>query len=195
CGQGTAPARATIDAFRALGLKLVPGTGLLPATVPGAFDAWMQLLRDYGTLPLRDVLEPAIGYAANGYPVVARISQAIVAVERLFRDHWPSSAQVYLPAPKPGALFRNPAIADTYRRVLREAEAQSGRERQIEKAREAWYRGFVAEAIDRFYRDEIMDCTGRRHRGLLTGEDMAAWQAGDEERPPRGYPGGHPLQR
>jgi gamma-glutamyltranspeptidase/glutathione hydrolase len=181
CGQGTAPAKATIAAFRALDLKLVPGTGLLPATVPGAFDAWMQLLRDYGTLPLREVLEPAIHYAANGYPVVPRISQAIVAVERLFREHWPSSAEVYVPAPKPGSLFTNKKIAETYRRVLRESEAQTGREQQIEKAREAWYRGFVAEEIDRFYREEIMDCSGRRHRGLLTAQDMADWQAAYEE--------------
>src|SRR5918996_452167 len=181
CGQGTAPAKATIAAFRALELPLVPGTGLLPATVPGAFDAWMQLLRDYGTLSLREVLEPAIHYAANGYPVVARISQAIVAVERLFREHWPSSAAVYLPAPKPGTLFRNSSLSETYQRVLREAEAETGRERQIDKARAAWYRGFVAEEIDRFYRGEMMDCSGRRHRGLLTAQDMAAWQATYEE--------------
>ena len=189
CGQGTAPAKASIGAFRALELKLVPGTGLLPATVPGAFDAWMQLLRDYGTLPLREVLEPAIHYAANGYPLVARISQAIVAVERLFREHWPSSAAVYLPAPKPGTLFRNPSLAETYRRVLREAESQSSREWQIEKAREAWYRGFVAEAIDGFYREEIMDCTGQRHRGLLAAQDMADWQATYEEPLARDYRG------
>ena len=181
CGQGVAPAKATVAAFHALGLPLVPGTGLLPATVPGAFDAWMQLLRDYGTLSLREVLEPAIHYAAHGYPVVPRISQAIVAVEGLFREHWPSSAAVYLPAPKPGRLFRNPALAQTYDRVLRSVEATSGRDRQIERAREAWYRGFVAEEIDRFYRGEIMDCSGRRHRGLLSAQDMAGWQAAYEE--------------
>jgi gamma-glutamyltranspeptidase / glutathione hydrolase len=181
CGQGTAPAKASIDAFRSLDLKLVPGTGLLAATVPGAFDAWMQLLRDYGTLPLREVLEPAIHYAANGYPLVPRICQAIAAVEGLFREHWPSSAAVYLPVPRPGTLFRNSSLSETYERVLREAEAVCGREQQIEKARAAWYRGFVAEAIDRFYREEIMDCTGQRHRGLLNGDDMARWQAGYEE--------------
>jgi gamma-glutamyltranspeptidase / glutathione hydrolase len=94
-----------------------------------------------------------------------------------------------LPTPKPGALFRNPSLAETYRRVLREAESQSGREWQIEKAREAWYRGFVAEAIDGFYREEIMDCTGRRHRGLLAAEDMADWQATYEEPLARDYRG------
>src|SRR5262245_46283068 len=187
CGQGVAPAKASVAAFRALGLPLVPGTGPLPATVPGAFDAWMHLLRDYGTLRLREVLEPAMHYAAHGYPLVPRISQAIVAVEGLFRQHWPSSAAVYLPAPKPGSLFRNKKLAETYERVLREAEAVTGREQQIEKARAAWYRGFVAEEIDSFYRQEVMDCTGRPNRGLLSAGDMAAWQASYEEPLSRGY--------
>jgi gamma-glutamyltranspeptidase/glutathione hydrolase len=187
CGQGTAPARATIAAFRALDLPLVPGTGLLAATVPGAFDAWMQLLRDYWTLRLREVLEPAIHYAAHGFPLVPRICQAIVALESLFREHWPSSAAVYLPAPRPGTLFKNEKLAQTYGRLLREAESESGREKQIEKARDAWYRGFVAAEIDRFLREEIMDCSGRRHRGLLTADDMARWAASYEEPLARDY--------
>lgn len=188
CGQGAAPEKATIAAFRALDLPLVPGTGLLPATVPGAFDAWMQLLRDYGSLPLREALEPAIHYAAHGYPLVPRICQAIAAVEPLFRDHWPSSAAIYLPAPKPGALFRNTGLAATYSRILEAAETQGGRERQIEKARDAWYRGFVAEEVGRFYREqELMDCSGRPHRGLLTAQDMARWSASYEEPLARDY--------
>jgi gamma-glutamyltranspeptidase/glutathione hydrolase len=187
CGQGTAPAKATIAAFRALELPLVPGTGLLAATVPGAFDAWMQLLRDYGTLPLREVMEPAIHYAAQGFPLVPRICQAIVALEGLFREHWPSSAAVYLPAPQPGAIFKNERLAQTYQRVLREAEGESDRDRQIERARDAWYRGFVAAEIDRFYREEIMDCSGRRHRGLLEAHDMARWAASYEEPLARDY--------
>ena len=65
CGQGPAPSAATIPRFRELGLELVPGSGLLAACVPGAFDAWLLLLRDFGTLPLADVLEPAIGYAEH----------------------------------------------------------------------------------------------------------------------------------
>ncbi len=69
CGQGPAPAAATIARFRDLGLDLVPGTGLLAAVVPGAFDAWMRLLRDFGTWRVRDVLAPAIAYARDGYPV------------------------------------------------------------------------------------------------------------------------------
>src|ERR1700732_5189815 len=108
CGQGTAPAAATLAAFSDLGLDLVPGSGLLAACVPGAFGAWMLLLREYGTLRLRDVMSYAIGYAASGYPLVPAISWGIASVAELFRDHWPSSAEVYLPGgnpPAPGSLF------------------------------------------------------------------------------------------
>ena len=194
CGQGVAPQAATIEAFRSLGLELVPGTGLLPATVPGAFDAWMQLLRDYGTLGLREVLEPALGYAEHGYPLVPRIVQALVAVAPLFREHWPSSAAIYLSGgrpPKPGELFSNRTLAATYERILREAEAAGGdRGRQIEAARTAWYRGFVAEAVGRFYGARpLMDCTGEPHRGFLAAEDFARWSANYEAPIAQGYRG------
>src|SRR5919201_1912235 len=91
-GQGPAPAAATAARLRGLGLDLVPGTGLLAACVPGAFDAWMLLLRDFGTLGLRQVAGYALGYAERGFPVLPRIRQAIAAVERLFRQEWPGSA-------------------------------------------------------------------------------------------------------
>jgi gamma-glutamyltranspeptidase/glutathione hydrolase len=180
CGQGVAPAAATIGRFRSLGLDLIPGNGLLAATVPGAFGAWVRLLRDWGTLPLGDVLAPAIGYAENGYPVVPAIAQTIGYVAELFRREWPSSAAVYLPSgapPQPGRLFRNAALAATWRRLL--AEAGGGdRERQLERAQSVWYRGFVAEAIDDFCRREaVLDASGQRHGGLLTGADMARWEA------------------
>src|SRR5437870_6444336 len=80
CGQGPAPAGATIAHYRREGLDMVPGTGLLAACIPGAFDAWLLLLRDYGTLKLGDVLRPAIGYAQNGYPLVERACIAISTV-------------------------------------------------------------------------------------------------------------------
>src|SRR5436190_387054 len=184
CGQGVAPAAATIVRFKSLGLDLIPGTGLLAATVPGAFDAWMRLLRDYGTMPLPELMAPALGYAEQGYPVVGRIRDTIMTVAELFRREWPTSAAVYLPGgqpPVPGKLFRNPALAATYKRVLAEAGAggkASGRDQIIERARDAWYRGFVAEAIDRFCRTQkVLDASGRRHGGLLNADDMARWQA------------------
>jgi gamma-glutamyltranspeptidase / glutathione hydrolase len=190
CGQGVAPAAATIAHYRALGLDLIPGTGLLAATVPGAFDAWARLLRDWGTMPLAELLEPALGYAEHGYPAVGRMRDTIMTVATLFRQEWKTSAAVYLPGgdpPIPGRLFRNPALAATYRRVLAAAAAGGGdRERRIEHAREAWYRGFVAEAIDCFCRtQQVLDASGRRHGGVLTADDMARWQAPVEA--PLGY--------
>ena len=67
CGQGVSPAAATIEEYRSRGLSLVPGTGLLAACVPGAVDGWLLLLEQFGTWPLADVLEYAIGYAEHGY--------------------------------------------------------------------------------------------------------------------------------
>src|ERR1700694_2346786 len=139
CGQGPAPAAATIAYFRGLGLDMIPGTGLLAACVPGMFDTWMLLLRDYGSLRLADVLSPTIGYARAGHPLLERASATIGMVAALFRDHWPTSAAIYLPGgkvPEPGAMFRNTALAETYAQVLREAESVgSDRVKQIERAR------------------------------------------------------------
>jgi gamma-glutamyltranspeptidase/glutathione hydrolase len=182
CGQGPAPAGATIANFRKLGLDLIPGTGLLATCIPGMFDAWMMVLRDYGTMSLPDVLTPAIGYAQNGHPLVERANATIAIVASLFRDHWPTSAAVYLPngdVPPTGSLFTNKTLAASYTRVLKEAEsAGGGREVQIERARKVWSQGFVAEAIDRFCRTQcLMDVSGTPHSGVLTGEDMAKWQA------------------
>ncbi|MFL5317067.1 MAG: gamma-glutamyltransferase family protein [Microvirga sp.] len=190
CGQGPAPAGATIAHFRALGLDLVPGTGLLAACIPGTFDSYMMLLRDYGTMRLADVLTPAIAYARNGYPLVERAVATIGTVEALFREHWKTSAAVYLPngkLPTPGELFTNTTLADTYERILREAESAGGdRDKQIERARKTWSQGFVAEEIDRFCRtQEVMDTSGRPHRGVLAADDMAGWEATVEA--PIGY--------
>lgn len=182
CGQGPAPAAATLAKFQELGLDLIPGTGFLPAVVPGAFDAWMLMLRDWGTWEPADVLEFAIAYAMNGVPLVPRVSAQIATVKTLFEEHWPSSAQVFLPGgkvPAPNALFANHKLGETYARIVREAVGAT-REARIDAARAAWYRGFVAEAIGRFYETEAMDVTGRPHRGLLTADDMANWSASVE---------------
>jgi gamma-glutamyltranspeptidase/glutathione hydrolase len=182
CGQGPSPAAATIPRYRELGLELVPGTGLLAACVPGAFDAWLLVLRDFGTLPLADVMRFPIHYAERGFPMLPRIAETIAGVEDLFRAEWRSSAELWLDggrAPRPGEMWRNPALAATYRRIVAEAEAAGGdRETQIQAGRDAFLRGFVAEAIAAFCAStEVMDSSGRRHRGLLTGDDMAAFEA------------------
>ena len=183
-GQGPAPAGATLARLADLGLDLVPGTGLLAACVPAAFGTWMLLLQRYGRLPLRAVMEYAIGYAGQGYPMLRGASEAIAAVADTFAAHWPGSAEVYLAAgvPAPGSRFANQPLAAVYQRILTEAE-QAGpeRERQIEAARRAFYEGFVAETISAYLAGaEVMDVTGERHRGLLTGADLADWRASAE---------------
>ncbi len=184
CGQGTAPAKATIAHYRAEGLELIPGSGLLATVIPGAFDAWMLMLRDHGRLPLRDILEPAIHYARHGHPVLPRVAATIAGLADFFRDEWPTSHETWLPggtAPQAWDLFRNPALADTWERLLEEAEAVSGRDAQIEAARRTFYKGFIAEAIDGWMADAcVMDAAGDRRKGVLTGEDMATWEASYE---------------
>ena len=185
CGQGWAPAGLTPEHVRDEGLDMVPGSGLLAPAVPGAVGGWLLLLRDHGTWPVRQVLEPALHYARNGVPLHPRITTTIGQLADFFQHEWPTSAALWLDggnAPAPGSLRSNPDWAATLERLVREAEAVGGdREEQIEAARRAWYEGFVAEAIDAYLRQaEVLDSSGSRHRGVLRGDDMAAWRAGEE---------------
>ena len=186
CGQGVAPAGATIKAYKDLGLDMIPGTGLLATVVPGAFDTWMLMLRDHGTMRLAEVMAHALSFARDGYPLIPRVRSTIESVQELFETEWPTSAAIYLPngdLPTAGELFTNPVLADTYQRIISEAEAVgTDRTSEIDAARRIWREGFVAEAIDKFCRDtKVLDASGRRHSGLLTGADMAAWEATYED--------------
>lgn len=185
CAQGPAPAGATIEHYTGEGLSLIPGDGLLSTVIPGAFDGWMLMLRDYGRLTVREVLEPAIYYAEHGHPVLPRVSATIKGLGEFFRKEWPTSFEIWLPsgsAPEPLSNFRNPVLTGTWKRIVAEAESKTGREAQIEAARDAFYRGFVAEAIDAYLREaEVMDASGNRHKGVLTADDMANWSATIEE--------------
>lgn len=185
-GQGVAGQAASVEALQDLGLDIMPGTGLLPTVVPGAFGAWMTLLREHGTKTPREVLEPTIHYLTTGHPLQARVSRALGTVEKLFSEEWPSSHATWMPrgaVPAPGSRYVNPVLGATYSRIVEEAEAAGpSRDRQIQGALDAWYRGFVAEAVGRFSAEtEAMDTSGRRHRGLLTADDFAGWDAEIEE--------------
>ncbi|WP_406395741.1 gamma-glutamyltransferase [Streptomyces sp. NBC_00882] len=180
CGQGVAPAGATVAHYQELGLDLVPGTGPLAAAVPGAFDAWMLLLRDHGTKSLADVLKYAIGYAEDGHAPVENVGATVESVRELFETEWTSSAQVYLPggkAPRPGELFCNPALAATWKRLIDEVAGAGDRAAQIDAAREVWRTGFIAEALVRQARRPTMDTSGSRNAGTLTAADLAGWSA------------------
>ena len=186
CGQGPAPALADAASFRKMGLELVPGIGLLPATVPGAFGAWLTLLRDQGSMGLADVLRPAIELARGGYPLVPRAVQAIFAVRKFLAEEWPTSAKVWMPGgrvPRPLEMFTNPALAATYEEIVAQAQRKAGhRVAQVDAAIDLWYRGFVARAIDEFYSHErLRDTTGERNAGLLRYDDLAQWKPRYEE--------------
>ena len=182
CGQGTAPAAATAEAFAALGLDTVPGTGLLPATVPGAFGAWALLVERWGSWGVADVLGPAIALARDGAPVLPRLSDTLARMAPHFREHWTPSAETYLVddgtdgVPAPWSRLRLPGLAGTYERVVQES-GTGPHEQQWQRARDAWYAGFVAEAVDDFFSStRWRDTSGGDNPGLLRGSDLAAWQ-------------------
>jgi gamma-glutamyltranspeptidase/glutathione hydrolase len=180
CGQGPAPAGATVAHYRDLGFDLVPGAGPLAAAVPGAVVAWLNLLRDHGTRPLADVLAYAIDYAERGHTIAARTVGTIDRVRDLFTDDWRTSAEVYLPGgvpPAPGSLFRNAALGQTYRRLVDASRSVPGRDAGIDAAIRAWREGFVAEAIDAFARTPYGHPGYGRHPGVITGGDVAAFTA------------------
>ena len=187
-GQGPAPAAATPEHFRAEGLDLVPGAGALAAAVPGAVDAWFLLLRDHGTWELADVLAYAVGYARDGHPVAPRVAATIATVQGLFQDHWPSSADRWMPGgsvPVPGAVIRNETWATVLDRLVDAGSGHTGdgaadRAARIDAARDAWATGFVAEAVDRFVRDPHRHASGTDHAGVIRAADMAAFRASYE---------------
>lgn len=188
CGQGPAPAGATPGHFASVGLDRVPGSGPLATAVPGAFDAWLTLLRDHGTLPARTVIEPALHYARHGHPVLPRVSATIETVRELFVQDWTTSGEQWLvggAAPVPGSLVRNPAWADTLERLLAEEDAAGlagrSREQGIDAVRRAWSQGFVAEAVGEFARRAFRHSGGQVLPGVITADDLAAFEATWEE--------------
>ncbi len=183
CGQGVAPAAISGEALRSMGLDVMPGIGHLPAVVTGSFGAWMLLLRDYGSLPLRDVLTPAITIARDGFLLTPTVSGVLKGSRDFMEEYWPTSAEAYFDGTlEAGSMHRLPMQARTYERIVEEAEAAgSDHQSQAEAARRAWYEGFVAEAIDRFMREPVMDSSGEAHEGFLTGDDLARWYASVED--------------
>ena len=188
-GQGPAPAAATPEHYRVEGLELVPGSGALAAAVPGSVDAWLLLLRDHGTWELDQVLAFAIGYARNGHPVLGRVCSTITSVATLFTEHWPTSAEQWMPngrIPVEGELVTNEAYARTLDRLIdaglhaSAADAEGSREARIDAARTEWREGFVAQAIVDFIQTPHRHSSGTDHAGVITEQDMAGFQASFE---------------
>jgi gamma-glutamyltranspeptidase/glutathione hydrolase len=196
-GQGPAPARATIEHYRAEGLDLVPGAGALAAAVPGAVDAWLLLLRDHGTWELGDVLAYAIGYAREGHPLIAQAAATIARVAGLFRDEWTTSAELWMPQgapPSAGDVVRNPAYADVLDELVHASctvrdDGPVGRAARIDAARREWRTGRVAHEAAAFAAQPHRHSAGGRHAGVITADDFAAFEAGYEPAVTRSFRG------
>jgi gamma-glutamyltranspeptidase/glutathione hydrolase len=137
-----------IDATR------IPPRGPLPVSVPGAVDGWFELHRKFGKLPMQELLQPAISYARNGFPVTAVIAEGWAANARLL-GQYPNFSEIFMPkgrAPAKGELFRNPWLADTLAKIA-------------EGGRDAFYNGHIAQRIEKYM---------RANGGHLTAGDLAA---------------------
>ena len=183
-GQGPAPAGATREHYLSEGLELVPGAGALAAAVPGAVDAWLLLLKDHGTWELADVLAFALEYAENGHPVLERVCVTIRTVAPLFTEHWPTSAERWMPGgriPEPGELIVDPAYARVLRGLIAAGAGASSREDRIEAARTEWSTGFVAQAAAAFVKTPHRHSDGADHAGVIAEADFAGYRAQYED--------------
>jgi len=182
-GMGTSPNAFTIQWCRENGIDLIPGDGYLPACVPAIVDTWATALSRFGTMSFSQIMQPAIELAENGFPVYQRLHDCLAADVRKYTELYPTTGEVYLPGghvPEVGEVFRNPDFAQTLKTmVAAEGEAKhQGRTAGIQAARDAFYKGPIAERIVEFITAEpLPDASGSAHKGLLSYEDMAEWNA------------------
>ncbi|GAA5186118.1 gamma-glutamyltransferase [Ferrimonas gelatinilytica] len=152
--SGRSPQSLTLDVFEAQGLESIPSYGPLPVSVPGAVDGWFELHGRFGKLPMTTLLAPAIQYAETGFPVSDLIAYYLDrSADRLGK--YPGFKETFMPEgamPKTGEIFKNPGLAYSYRLLA-------------EQGRDAFYKGEIAERIDRYMAE---------HGGYLTKADLAA---------------------
>jgi gamma-glutamyltranspeptidase / glutathione hydrolase len=177
-GIGTAPQLATVAFYRArranlwenpLHMPPIPGEGILAAPVPGVFDGLILALDRYGTMSFAQVAAPAIGYA-EGFPITEVMADYIRGTARLL-ELWPGSRAFFLAdgVPSPGQIFREPALANTLRQLVKaEAEAHGTRSARLRAVRDYFYKGRVAH--------EIADYSVN-HGGLIRYNDLANFHA------------------
>ena len=152
--SGRSPAKLTLAHFQAQGLQKIPAFGPLPVTVPGAVDGWFALHGKFGKLPMKALLQPAIDYAENGFPVTELIAYYFRLNARRLSG-FPNFKKTFMPGgkvPGEGEVFRNPALARTYQKI-----AQGGRD--------AFYKGDIAVAIAAHM---------KRMGGFLDVDDLSA---------------------
>ena len=186
-GMGWSPEAFTIDWCRDHGIDLIPGDGYLPACVPAPVDTWATALARFGTMSFAEILQPTIEFAENGFPVYASLSRHLHAEQSRYTERYPTTGAVYLPGgnvPDVGDALRNPDFGAMLRIMCRAEEGAKGRGRVagIKAARDAFYRGEIAERIVRFIADHpVADASGAVHAALLTYDDLAEWHARVED--------------
>ncbi len=187
CGMGWSPEAFTVEWCQEHGIDLIPGDGYLPACVPAVVDTWAKAVARFGTLRFTEILQPAIELAENGFPVYEGLRSSLSANLWKFTNLYPTTGEVYCPqgrVPEVGDVLRNPDWANMAKLMCRaEAAAEhKGRIAGIEEARDAFYKGEIAERIiDFISRTPVEDASGNSHTGLLSYEDMAEWHATVEE--------------
>ena len=186
-GMGWSPKAFTLDWCRENGIDLIPGDGYLPATVPAPVDTWATAVARFGTMSFSEILQPTIEFAEHGFPVYETMSNRIGLSEDKFNNLYPTTGEIYLNngrARNVGEIQRNPDFGAMLRIMCRAEDEAKGRGRVagIEAARDAFYKGEIAEKIIRFMEDNpVEDASGEEHKGLLSYEDMAEWHADVEE--------------
>ena len=186
-GMGWAPQAFSIDWCRDNGIDLIPGDGYLPITVPAVVDTWALALSRFGTMSYSQVLQPAIHIAEHGFPVYQKLHESLASSRSKYMDLYPTTGEVYYPdgrVPEVGEILRNPDFAEMLKTMCCAEEAAAGRGRiaGIEAARDAFYKGPIAERIVAFIHDNpVEDASGAAHTGLLSYDDMAEWRAELEE--------------
>ena len=186
-GMGWTPKAFTIDWCRDNGIDLIPGDGYLPACVPAVVDTWAVALARWGTMSFAQVLQPAIELAENGFVLYPTLQARLAQYADSLGELYPTTGEVYWPfgrAPESSDVIRNQDWANVLKTMVRaEKDAQhKGRTKGIEAARDSFYKGEIAERIAKFISENpVEDASGKSHRGLLSYEDMAEWQAQVED--------------
>ena len=187
CGMGWSPKTLTIAWCREHEIDLIPGDGYLPACVPAMVDTWATAVARFGTSSFVQVLQPAMELAENGFPVYEGLHVSLTANVRKFSERYPTTAEIYCPkgrVPEVGEVLRNPDWANVLKTMCQAEAAAGGKGRVagIEAARDAFYKGAIAERIvDFISKTPVEDASGVAHTGLLSLEDLAEWHATVEE--------------
>jgi gamma-glutamyltranspeptidase/glutathione hydrolase len=141
--SGRSPYNLTLDYFKENGYKKIPSYGPLPVSVPGCVDGWFELHNKFGSLPMSEVLNPAISYAEKGFPVTELIAY-YWGRSASFLKQYPGFEEIFMPdgaAPKKGEVFKNPYLASTLKLVS-------------EKGRDVFYKGEIAEKIVKYIQEQ-----------------------------------------